>query len=110
MTTLNSVMQLVKTMTLDEQRVLNKLLCQNIRHGMKVNAIQKSVNFAIGEVIVFDGKTRGTIYLEVTGFSRDMTKIKGKQLNKGWKTSPGVQWTVGASVARSATREQALKA
>lgn len=109
MTTLNSLMQQVKTLTLEEQRVLNKLLCQNIRHGMKVNAIQKSINFALGDVIVFDGKTRGTIYLEVTGFSRDLTKIKGKQLNKGWKTSPGVNWTVVASVAKASTREQALK-
>jgi hypothetical protein len=108
--TLNSLMQQIKTLTLDEQRVLNKLLCANIRHGYKVNAIQKSVAFGVGDVITFDGKTRGPIFLEVSGFSRDRTKIKGKQINRGWKTSVGTNWTVGASVARSATREQALAA
>ena len=107
---LNAAMQIVRTMSLEEQRALNSLLCANIRAGHKMAAAENSMNYGVGDVVQFDGKTRGPIFLEITGFSRDRTKIKGKQLNKGWKTSAGVQWTVGATIVKSATREQALKA
>jgi hypothetical protein len=107
---LNAAMQIVRTMTLEEQRALNSLLCANIRAGHKVAAAENSMSFGLGDVIQFDGKTRGPIFLEITGFSRDRTKIKGKQLNKGWKTAAGTPWTVGATLAKAATREQALKA
>ena len=107
---LNAAMQIIRTMSLEEQRALNNLLCANIRAANKAAAAENSMNFGVGDIIQFDGKTRGPIFLEITGFSRDRTKIKGVQLNKGWKTRAGVNWTVGATICKSATREQALKA
>ncbi len=108
--TLSSLMAQIKTLSLDEQRALNSLLVANIRLGHRQNAVMKSIEYKVGDVIQFDGKTRGPIFLEISGFSRDRTKIKGKQLNRGWKTQPGVNWTVGASIVKTATREQALAA
>ena len=108
--TLTSLMAQIKTLPLDEQRALNSLLVANIRLGHRQNAVMKSIAYKVGDVIQFDGKTRGPIFLEISGFSRDLTKIKGKQLNRGWKTQAGVQWTVGASIVKAATREQALAA
>lgn len=86
---LNAAMQIVKTMTLEEQRALNSMLCTNIRAGLRVKAVGASINYSIGDVVQFDGKTRGPIFIEITGFSRDLTKMKGKQLNRGWKTAAG---------------------
>lgn len=99
----------VRTLSLEDQRALNSMLVANIRQSMCQVAAMKSIAFKAGDVVKFDGKTRGPIYLEVTGFSRDRTKIKGRQINKGWKTSTGAQWTVGASIAKASTREEAAK-
>ena len=66
-----------------------------------------SVAFKTGDIVKFDGKTRGPIHIKINGFSRDRTKIKGVQLNRGWKTQPGVAWTVAATLVSPSTVEAA---
>jgi hypothetical protein len=100
---LNALMQVVKLMTLEEQRKLNKLLVANIRGAQKVKAVTAAMDYEVGQVVKFDGKTRGPIYIKITGFSRDMTKVKGVQINQGWKTSPGMPWTAPASFVKPTT-------
>ena len=107
--TLTSLMDQIKTLPLSEQRALNSLLVANIRLGHRQAAVMKSVAYKVGDVVKFDGKTRGPIIIEITGFSRDLTKIKGRQLNDGWKTKAGVQWTVGATIVWPSTREEAIR-
>lgn len=108
-TTVSALYAQIRVLSLEDQRTLNSMLVANIRLSLKQKAVMTSIAFKVGDVIKFDGKTRGPIFLEVNGFSRDRTKIKGKQINSGWKTSAGVNWTVGATVAKAATREEALK-
>lgn len=110
MSTLNQVMQLVKTMPLQEQRDLNTMLCANIRRASKLKAIEKSASFELGDVIKFDGKTRGTVYVKVTGFSRDMTKLKGVQTSRGFgKASRGCMWNVHCTSATKVSAEEAAR-
>jgi hypothetical protein len=98
----------VRALSLEDQRALNSLLVANIRQALKQKAVMTSIEFRAGDIIVFDGKTRGTIFLEVTGFSRDRTKIKGRQVSRGLKTKIGTNWTVGANVAKASTLEKAM--
>jgi hypothetical protein len=101
------VMDAVKTLTADEQRFLNSLICANIRSSSKQAAVMSSIAFKVGDVVKFDGKTRGPIFIKIYGFSRDRTKIKGAQLNRGWKTMPGVMWTVASNIVKASSVEEA---
>lgn len=107
---LKNIVAHLNAMSIDDLRMLNSAVCDQIRNRQKFEAAMATRSFAIGDVIKFDGKTRGMIHLEVTGFSRDRTKIKGVQLNKGWTTRAGSQWNVFATAARASTRDEALKA
>jgi len=104
---LSTIFAEVRTLSLEDQRALNSLLVANIRQSLKQKAVMTSVEFRAGDVIKFDGKTRGPIFLEITGFSRDRAKIKGRQLNAGWKTSKGTPWTVGATIVKASTAAEA---
>lgn len=99
----------VKTLSLEDQRALNSLLVANIRTALKQKAIMCAVKFKGGDVVKFDGKTRGPIFIKIHSFSRDATKVKGVQLNRGWKTKAGTMWTVAASVVQAASVEEAEK-
>lgn len=100
----------IKKLTLEEQRVLNTALVHHMRFNIRHQAVMKAMTFQIGDIVKFDGKTRGPIYIEVSTTSRDFSKLKGRQLNRGWKTAAGTPWTVGALACTKATREEALKA
>jgi hypothetical protein len=104
---LATVFAQVKSLSMDDQRALNKLLVANIRLAMRQKAVMTAITFKAGDVVKFDGKTRGPIFIKIHSFSRDLTKVKGVQLNRGWKTQPGVQWTVGATVCRASTVAEA---
>jgi hypothetical protein len=106
--TVSAAYALITTLSLEDQRALNSLLVANIRLALRHKAVATSIEFRAGDIIVFDGKTRGTIFLEVTGFSRDRTKIKGRQVSRGLKTKIGTNWTVGANVAKASTLEKAM--
>ena len=110
MSTVNELFAQIKKLTLVEKAALNKLLVQDIRFAQKQKAVMASMAFQIGDVVKFDGKTRGQIFIEVTTASRDFTKLKGRQLNRGWKTSAGTPWTVSSTLCTKATREEALAA
>lgn len=106
-TTVSALYAQIRVLSLEDQRVLNKMLVANIRLGMKQKAVMTSITFKAGDIVQFDGKTRGPIFIKIHSFSRDLTKVKGVQLNRGWKTQPGVQWTVGATICKAATLAQA---
>jgi hypothetical protein len=103
MSALTSLMSQIRALSLEDQRALNSMLVANIRAGLKQKAVMTSIQFRAGDVVKFDGKTRGPIFIKIHSFSRDLTKVKGVQLNRGWKTQPGVQWTVGANACRAST-------
>lgn len=100
---LNSLMKQIKSMSIEDQRTLNSLLCANIRGASKIRSIQSAAKFVIGDTVVFNAKTRGMITISVDGFSRDMSKIKGTQLNQGCSSNKGMKWTVGASLCKAAS-------
>jgi hypothetical protein len=105
--TLATLFAEVRTLSLEDQRALNALLVANIRQSLKQKAVMTSIQFKFGDIVKFDGKTRGPIFIKIHSFSRDLTKVKGVQLNRGWKTLPGTQWTVGATVAKASTVAEA---
>lgn len=107
MSALTALMSQIRVLSLEDQRALNAMLVANIRSGLKQKAVMSSIQFKAGDIVQFDGKTRGPIFIKIHSFSRDLTKVKGVQLNRGWKTQPGVQWTVGATICKAATLAQA---
>ena len=109
MSDVNTIFAEIRKLSLEDQRALNSLIVANIRGAMRVKAVSSAIKYNRGDVVKFDGKTRGTIIIEITGFSRDFTIIKGKQLNSGFKTSAGVPWTVAATLVSPSTREEALR-
>ena len=109
MTNVFDLMKQIKTLTIADQLVLNKLLCQNIRHANKVKSIEKAASIDVGDYVQFDGKTRGIITIKVSEFSRDMTKVKGVQVNKGFgRATRGIKWTVTAAGAKVLTKTEGL--
>lgn len=110
MSALAPLISQIATLSLEDQRTLNTLLVQNIRAIQKRKSSIVATTFKVGDVVKFDGKTRGKVFMKITGFSRDLSKIKGLQLNKGWKTHAGTQWTVGASACTASTAEAAAEA
>ena len=78
-----------------DQLELNKLLVANIRRNHKVAAIQNSAKYNVGDTVMFDAGRKGLIKVAVDGFSRDGSKLKGKQIG-GLRA--GCLWTVGTTV------------
>jgi len=81
MSALTALMTQIRTLSLEDQRALNAMLVANIRAGLKQKAVMTSIQFKAGDVVKFDGKTRGPIFIKIHSFSRDLTKVKGVQLN-----------------------------
>jgi hypothetical protein len=107
MTTVYDLMKQVKLLSIADQRVLNKLLCQNIRHAQKVVAIEKSAAIDIGDYVQFNAKTRGIITMKVSDFSRDGSKVKGTQVNKGFgRATRGMKWQCAASMVKVITKTE----
>ena len=109
MTNVFDLMKQIKTLTIADQLVLNKLLVQNIRHSNKVKSIENSARIDVGDYFQFDGKTRGIITIKVSEFSRDMTKVKGTQVNKGFgRATRGIKWTVGGANGKVIPKTEGL--
>lgn len=82
-------------LTVEEQRELNTALVDNIKRAHKVQAIQSSAKYSIGDTVIFRHPSKGLIKMRVESFSRDGSKLKGPQLDG---LRPGTMWTVGADV------------
>ena len=78
-----------------DQLTLNKLLVEGIRRNHKVAAIQNSAKYNVGDTVMFDAGSKGIIKMEINGFSRDGSKLKGMQIG-GLRA--GCIWTVGTTV------------
>lgn len=101
------LMKQVKTLSIADQLILNKLLVQNIRHANKIKSIEKAASIDVGDYVQFNGKTAGTVTIKVTEFSRDMTKVKGPQQNVGYgRGGRGVKWTVTAAACKVITKAE----
>jgi hypothetical protein len=85
----------IATLSLEDQREVNKGLVENLRRTQKIAAIQLGAKFNIGDKVMFDAGRKGLITMQVTSFSRDGSKIKGPQIG-GLRS--GCIWTVGTAV------------
>ena len=100
MSAIKSIMEQISTLSLEEQRMVNKLLVASLNSQVKAKSADAAANFRFGQKVQFDAGPRkgGLITMEITGFSRDMTKIKGTQLD-GFRK--GCLWTVGANLCKA---------
>ncbi len=90
------LMEQIKMLSYDEQRDLNKRLVANLNLASKIASVNASSKFNIGDIVQFDANSKGIITIRITGFSRDMSKIKGTQLSPG---RVGCAWQVTAKLA-----------
>lgn len=86
-------------LTLEEQRELNHLLCDNIKRKAKLESMKVAQKFNIGDKIQFDARTKGFITAVITGFSRDGSKIKCTQIGG---IRAGCAWTAAANLISKA--------
>lgn len=99
MTTLVSILNQMKTLTIDEQRILNKELVAMINRTSKVDSMKAAQQFKIGDEVIFDAKSKGLIKIKVTSYSRDGANLKGPQIGG---LRPGCNWTVAANICDAA--------
>lgn len=101
------IMKLASQLSVEDQRILNRLLVLSIRKNIKAVAVEKSAAIEIGDYVQFNAKTRGDITIKVDGFSRDGTKVKGVQVNKGFalRAVRGTKWTAGCAGVKVLTKE-----
>ena len=85
------------------------MVCVNLRHATKVESIQASSKFEVGQYVEFDGGARqGIVVIEVTGFSRDFSKVKGLQVNRNRGIGYGSKWTASANLYFALSAERTI--
>ena len=90
------LMEQIKKLSHEEQRDLNKRLVANLNLAAKIASVAASSKFNVRDIVQFDGGARnGIVTMRITGFSRDMAKIKGTQLSAG---RVGCNWQVSAKL------------
>lgn len=97
----------VRKLPLSDQRALNTILVESIKHNLRIEAATKSKEFKLGDVVSFVCTKRGrfgTKYIKVMGFSRDRTKVKGPECSADGKptTTFPTTWTVAISLVSKA--------
>lgn len=97
--TIYEILGQARLLTLNEQRELNRLLCDNMKRVSRIESIKVANQFNIGDTVVFDAGRKGIIKCMINGFSRDGAKIKGTQIGG---LRPGCQWTATANLCKKA--------
>ena len=97
----------IRKLPLADQRTLNRILVDEIKHGIRIEAATKAKEFHLGDVVSFLCTKRGrqgVKYIKVMGFSRDRTKVKGPECTRDGKpeTAFPTTWTVAISLVTKA--------
>lgn len=97
--TIESILAQIKTLSFDEQRMLNKALVGQLNATQKLKAASVAISFRIGDIVEFDAGFRkgGITKVQIEGFSRDLSSIKGFQVGG---LRQGTKWTVGANLCK----------
>lgn len=97
----------VRKLSLADQRTLNTILVESIKHNIRIEAAAKSKEFKLGDVVSFVCTKRGrfgTKHIKVMGFSRDRTKVKGYEVLPDGRRENAFTptWTVAMSLVTKA--------
>jgi len=99
---IQSIMAQIKSLSLEEQRMLNKALVANMNALYKSEAAENAMKFRKGDTVQFDAGPRkgGITKIVIDSFSRDLSSIKGTQIGG---LRQGCKWTVGANLCTKVT-------
>ncbi|WP_407306197.1 hypothetical protein [Acinetobacter sp.] len=99
--TIKSIMAQIETLPFEDRRMLNKLLVAHLNAEQKVSAAENAMKFRINDMVKFDAGPRkgGIVTIQITGFSRDLSSIKGIQVGGA---RAGTNWTVFANLCEKA--------
>lgn len=102
MSQIQSILDQITALSLEDQRKLNSMLVENIKSGIRRANVVASMSFSKGDIVEFDAGHRGIIRIKVDGFSRDHTKLKGQQLSVNGRASSefAPSWNVGANICK----------
>lgn len=67
-------------LTMDELYALNKVVVSKIKILDNLRKATAATKFAIGDVVVFNAKTRGMKRITITGFNRAGTAVVGEEV------------------------------
>lgn len=98
---IQNILAQIATLPFEDQRMLNKMLVANLNASAKQLSRVNAIQFRVGQKVCFDAGPRkgGIVTVEITGFSRDMSKIKGKQIG-GFRD--GILWNASANLCKAA--------
>lgn len=102
-TSIATILAQAAQLSVEDQLLLNKGLCDMIRRGRKVQQATTAMKFVPGNVIKFfksgRGRNAGTHYVRVEGFNRAGTCIVGYECDaNGNKLPLSPKWTVASTV------------
>lgn len=97
--TVEDVMAAAETLNLEDRRVLNRMLYDNIRAEADQLGRQKAAEFKVGDQVTFLGRKRGfPIKGKIVGFTNKNVKVDSDQDKYGYPTGRTVHWTVSPNL------------
>jgi len=94
---IKNILAQIADLPFEDQRKVNSLLVANLKAGSKELSRDAACGFSIGQVVEFDAGPRkgGKTKIKITGFSRDMSTVKGTVVN-GFGA-----WNVAANLCKA---------
>lgn len=94
---IKNILAQIADLPFEDQRMVNKLLVASLNASSKERSRDAASNFRLGQIVEFDAGPRkgGITKIKITGFSRDMSMIKGDVVNGFMK------WNVSANVCKA---------
>lgn len=93
--TISQILAAASVMSVTEQLIINKGLCEIIRRGRTVAKITSGAAFVPGMIVCFDAKRKGIKTIKIEKFNRAGTAVVGFECNAQGEKLPGSnRWTV----------------
>ena len=91
----------MQKLNVEQQLALNKALVALIKGKRKAQAAAVGSQFNIGQIVVFNAKTRGIKRIKIEKFNRAGTAVVGWECDtSGVKFAGGQRWTVATTLCK----------
>lgn len=96
--TLAQIVSAMNEMSTQQLTDLNKTLIRIHKAKRQVNAVVAAATFQIGQIVKFNGKSKGMRTIKIKGFNRAGTCLVGFEVNPVTKEVSESQWTVSPAI------------
>jgi hypothetical protein len=100
---IQKILNAAADLTVEEQLVVNKGLCEMIRQSRKIKLAVAGTAFVPGDVVRFNAKSKGMKHIKIEKFNRAGTAVVGHECDaKGTKLPMATRWTVANTLCTKA--------